>query len=135
MSKALNAQSTMEHALVLIKSWKNADRTMFDPDADEEEYYNKCNCAFDNEIVDAVVSQTELSYEDNDYNFINHNDVRFRPIYEMWCDGGSIPHKKAELEGELFTGSNFLENVCRFPLQIMKARKGSRLSYKNLVNC
>ena len=73
----------MEHVLALIESRHDADGTMFDPDADEEEHYNECDHAFDNEIVGAVMAQTEPSYEDDDCGFINHNDERFKPIYNI----------------------------------------------------
>ena len=73
----------MEHLLALIESGHDADGTMFNPDANEEEYYNKCDRAFDIEILGAVLVQTESSYEDYDYDFIDHNDERFKPIYNM----------------------------------------------------
>ena len=38
-------------------------QNFFDPDTDEEEYCNKCDEAFDNETVGAVVVETEPSYE------------------------------------------------------------------------
>ena len=64
----------MEHVLVLIESGHEADGFMFDADADEEEYYIECDRAFDNKIVGAVLAQTESCYEDDDYDFIDHND-------------------------------------------------------------
>ena len=97
-----------------IESRHDADGSIFDPDADEEEYYNECDHAFDNEIIGAVMAQTELSYEDDDYDFINHNAERFKPIYNMWCNDGPMPHEKAELEGELFTCSDFQGNICGY---------------------
>ena len=60
------------------------------------------------------MAQTEPSYEDDDYDSINHNDECFKPIYNMWCDGSPMPHEKAELEGEFFTGSDFPGNICGF---------------------
>ena len=42
--------------LALIESGRDPDGTMFDLDADEEEYYNECDRAFDNEIVGAVLA-------------------------------------------------------------------------------
>ena len=57
-----NAQSHMECMFVLIDSGHNADGTMFNPQADEEEYYNECDEAFKDKIVGAVVVKTELSY-------------------------------------------------------------------------
>ena len=80
---------------------------MFNPDADKEEYYNECDRAFDNEIVGAVMAQTEPSHVDVDYDFIDHNDERFNPIYNMWYDGDPMPDEQAELEDEFFTGSDF----------------------------
>ena len=73
----------MEHVLALIESGHEADRSMFDPDADEEEYDNECDRDFDNEVIGAVLAQIEPSYEDDDYNFIDHNDEQFEPIYNM----------------------------------------------------
>ena len=32
----------------------------------------------------------------------------------MWYDGRPMPHEKAELEGEFFTGSDFQGNICGF---------------------
>ena len=32
----------------------------------------------------------------------------------MWCDGGPMPHQKAELEVEFFTGNDFPGNICGF---------------------
>ena len=61
-----------------------------------------------------MLAQTEPSYEDGDYDFIDHNDERFKPIYNMRCDGGPMPHEQAELEGEFFTGSDFPGNICGF---------------------
>ena len=40
-SEAPNAQSTMEYVLALIESGHEADESIFDPDADEEENYNE----------------------------------------------------------------------------------------------
>ena len=110
----------MEHVLALIESGRDVDGTMFNPDADEEEYCNECDRAFDNKIVGAVLAQTEPSYEDEDYDFIDHNDEQFKPIYNMWCDGGPMPHEKTELEGEFFTGSDFPGNICGFNLNPKK---------------
>ena len=59
---------------------------MFDPDADEEEYYNKCDHAIDNKIIGAVMAQIEPSCEDDDYDLVDHNDEQFKPIYNMWCE-------------------------------------------------
>ena len=109
--EAPDAQSTMAHVLALIESGHNTDGTMFDLDVDEEEYYNECNKAFDNEIVGTVVAQTEPSYRDDDYESIDYKVKIFKPIYEMWCSGGPMPHKKAELEGIFFTASNFPGNI------------------------
>ena len=53
----------MGHVLALIESGHNTDETMSNPAADIEKYYNKCDCAFDSEIMGAVMAQTELSYE------------------------------------------------------------------------
>ena len=72
--EALDAQSTMEHVLAMVESGLEADGSKFDPDADEEEYYNECDRAFDDKIIGAVLAQVEPSYEDDDYDFINHND-------------------------------------------------------------
>ena len=58
---------------------------MFNPDADEEKYYNECDRAFDNKIVGGMLAQTEPSYEDDDCDFIDHNDKQSKPIYNMWC--------------------------------------------------
>ena len=103
----------MEYVLALIESGYDADITIFDPDVDEEEYYNECDHAFDNKIVGAVMVQTEPSYEDDDYDFIDNYEC-FKPIYNMWCDGISMLHKKVELEGEFFTGSDFPGNICGY---------------------
>ena len=46
-----------------------------------------------------MVAQTESFYEDDDYDPIDYNDERFKPICNMWCDWGPMPHKKVELEG------------------------------------
>ena len=73
----------MEHVLALIESKHEVYGSMFDPDADEEEYYNECDRAFDNEIVGAMLAQIEPSYEDDDYDFIDHNHEKFKPIYNM----------------------------------------------------
>ena len=88
---------------------------MFNPDADEEEYYNERDRAFDNEIVGVVMAQKEPSCEDDDYDFVNYNDERFSPMYNMWCHSSPImSHEKVELEGEFFTGSDFPGNICGF---------------------
>ena len=104
----------MEHVLALIESGHETDESMFDLEADEEEYYNEFYRAFDNEIIGAVLAQVEPSYEDDDYDFIDHNDEQFKDIYNMWCDGGPMAHKKAELEFEFFTGSAFPGKVCGY---------------------
>ena len=57
------------------------------------------------------MAEVEPSYEDNDYDFIDHNDEQFKEIFNMWCNGGPMAHKKAELEFEFFTGRDFLGNV------------------------
>ena len=59
-----------------------------------------------------MLLEVEPSYEDDDYDFIDHNDEQFKPIYNMWCDGGHMSHEKVELEFEFITGSDFLGNVC-----------------------
>ena len=46
----------MEHVLALIESGHDTDGSIFDPDADKEEYYNECDHAFDNEIVGVVMA-------------------------------------------------------------------------------
>ena len=61
-----------------------------------------------------MLAQVEPSYEEEDYDFINHNDERFEDIHNMWCDGGPMAHEKAELEVEFFTGSDFPGNICRY---------------------
>ena len=47
--------------MALIESGHDVDGTMFDPDANEEEYCNECDRAFENEIVGAMLAQTEPS--------------------------------------------------------------------------
>ena len=113
-SEAPNAQSTMQHVLAMIESGNEADRSKFDPDADEEEHYNKCDHTFDNEIIGAVLAEVEPFYEYDDYDFIDHNDEQFEDIYNMWCDRGPMAHEKAELEFKFFTGSDFPRNVCGY---------------------
>ena len=103
----------MEHVLALIESRHEADRFRFDPKTDEEEHYNECDRAFDNAIIGAVLAQVEPSYEEDDYDFVNHNDEGFEDVYNMWCDGGPMPHEKAELEFEFFTSSDFPKNCLR----------------------
>ena len=66
------------------------------------------------------MTQTKLSYEDDDYDFINHNDEQFKPIYNMWCDGGTMPHEKEKLKYEFFTGSDFPGNICGYNLSPRK---------------
>ena len=114
LSESPNAQSTMTHVLTLVESEHNANGTMLDPNADEEEYCNEYNNVFDNKIVGAVMAQTELSYEDEDYEFIDHKDDIFKPIHGMWCAGGPMPHKKEEVEDMFFPTSNFPGNICGF---------------------
>ena len=96
-SVAPNTQSIMEHILAIIESGHEADGSKFDPDADVEEYYNECDHAFDDKIIGAVLAQVEPSYEEDNYDFIDHNYERFKDIYNMWCDGGPMAHEKAEL--------------------------------------
>ena len=57
----------MERVFVLINSGHNADGTMFDPKADEERNCNKCDEAFNNKILGAVVVETESSYQKDEY--------------------------------------------------------------------
>ena len=45
----------MEHVLALIESGLEADGSKFDPEADEGEYNNECDRAFDEEIIGAVL--------------------------------------------------------------------------------
>ena len=73
----------MEHVLAMIESGREADGPKFDPEADIEEYYNECDHAFDDEIIGAVLAEVEPSYEENDYDFINHKDEQFEDIVNM----------------------------------------------------
>ena len=64
----------MKHVLALIESRHDADGTMLNCDTDDEEYYNECDHAFDDKIIGAVLAQVEPSYEEDNYDFIDHND-------------------------------------------------------------
>ena len=72
--------------LVLIDSELNEDGTKFNPEADEEVYCNKYNKALnDNEIVGGVVVESEPSYDDDEYKWINYKDIIYNGIYKLWC--------------------------------------------------
>ena len=73
----------MERVFALIDSGHNEDGTMFDPKADEQEYYNKCDEAFNDKIVGAVVAETEPSYGDDEYKWIDHKDPIYDRIYKV----------------------------------------------------
>ena len=98
----------MEHVLALVESEQEADR--FDPDADEEEYYNECEAAFNNEIIGVVLSEEEIetpSYEQDAYPEIDPDSDEFNDIREMWC-GEFTPSisEKMEMERKFFTSSD-----------------------------
>ena len=100
----------------MVESGREADGSKFDSEADEEEHCNECDHAFEDEIIGSVLAEVEPSYEEDDYDFINHKDEQFEDIENMWRDGGPMAHKKVELEMEYFTGSDFLGNVCGYNL-------------------
>ena len=78
-----DAQETMKHVLSLVEPEQEADR--FDPDADEEEHYNECEAAFNDEIIGVVMSEeTETpSYEQDAYPEIDLDSDEFEGIREM----------------------------------------------------
>ena len=43
------------HVLALVESEQEVDRV--DPDADEDEYYNECKTAFDDEVIGVVMAE------------------------------------------------------------------------------
>ena len=93
----------------LVKSGFDEDDNRFDPEAEEEKYYDDCNEALnDNVIVWCVAA--EPRYGDDDYIPIDHTDPIFEDCHNMWCDGGPMPHEKMEIECVYFTGSNFSGN-------------------------
>ena len=91
----------MDHVLAMAESGRHIDGSEFDPDPDEEEYFNECDHDFEDEIIGAVVTEVELSYEDDDYKWINHKDERFEDVVNMWCDcGDGRPMAREEAEGK-----------------------------------
>ena len=79
------------------------------PEADKEEYCNACDEALnDGKIVGDVVSETMLTYEDDEYKWIDHKDPIYNGIYKLWCSNdGLMPSEKMKLKAEFFTDSNF----------------------------
>ena len=57
------------------------------------------------------MAQFKPSYKDDDYNYTNHTDEIYKGIYNLWPGVGPMPHKKVELEGIFFTGSDFVGNI------------------------
>ena len=55
----------------MVESGRHTDGSDFDPEADEEEYFNECDHDFEDEMIGAVVIEVEPSYEDNDYKWIS----------------------------------------------------------------
>ena len=101
----------------LIDSRHNADGTMFYPKADEEEYYNEYDEAFNDEIVGSIVVETEPYYKDDRYKWIDHKDIIYDGIYKLWCGvAGPMPNEKLELEAMFFTASDFPGNNCGYNL-------------------
>ena len=45
----------------------------------------------------------EPSYDDDDYDWIDHNDTRYEDIYEGWPCTGPMILDKMDLEAEFFT--------------------------------
>ena len=104
----------MEHVLTMIEAGCYADGSPFDPEMDEAEYYDECDP--DSEMVGATIKQEkelipEPTYDDDDYEFIDHKDPQYDGVRDLWCDGdgGLMPHEKAEKEYEFFTGSSDLQ--------------------------
>ena len=88
-------QSIMEHMLAMIHSGSNNDGTTFDPDMDENMFYNEWDR---DEIVGGLIT---ADYEQIDYK----NEGHFQPIHEYYWEGATctIPHnKRMELESEYF---------------------------------
>ena len=56
---------------------------MFDPEADKILYCNEYDEGFNNAIVGAVVVETEPSYEEDNYNCVDHKDLIFETIH-IW---------------------------------------------------
>ena len=112
VSSSPDGQETMEHVLAMVESKQEADR--FDLDADEEEYYNECEAAFNDEIIGVVMTEeTETpSYKQDAYPEIDPDREEFKGIREMWC-GEFSPSisEKMELEQNFFTGSDWFGNA------------------------
>ena len=103
----------MQRVFVLINSGFDEDVNKFDPEAEGENYYADCDEAFnDNEIVGCVAK--EPTYEEDDYVRVDQTNPRFDNIEKQKPDGGPMPHKKMELEGVYFTGSDFTGNTLGF---------------------
>ena len=61
-----------------------------------------------------IMAQSKPSYEDDDYEWINHKDKAYRSIFNLWPDDGLMQHEKAEEEAILFTGSDYPGNNYGF---------------------
>ena len=96
----------------LIDYGLKKDGTIFDPEADKEEYCNKCDEVLNGgKIVGGVVAETESSYKDDEYKWIDHKDIIYNRIYKLLCGvAGSMHHEKMKLEAEFITASNFPRN-------------------------
>ena len=80
-----------------------ADGSKFNPEMEEEEYYNECEPDIVATVVRGLVP--EPTYSDDDYIFINHTDPKYDGVRNSWKEGGPILHEMAEKECEFFTGS------------------------------
>ena len=60
------------------------------------------------------MAQSKLSYEDNDYEWINHKDEAYSNVFNLRAQEGLMIHEKLEEEAIFFTGSDFPGNSYGF---------------------
>ena len=110
LSEKDDIKADIRCVFALIDSGLNENETKFDPKAEKEKYCDECDKALnDNKIVGCVVAK--LTYEDDDYKYIDHTDPIFDGCYDIWCcHYGNMAHEKMELECDFFTGSRFSGN-------------------------
>ena len=63
------------------------------------------------------MAQSKSSYEDNDYEWIDHKDETYRNIFNLHAmNDGLMIHERLEEEAILFTSSDYPGNIHGFSM-------------------